>query len=216
MAGLLINVEGLKGAGKTTQALLLKQYLDEKGYKSIVISEPSRNHLHAILNIAVKYAQSVNFSDTTKLFLASADRLSCIEESIIPALNKGWVVICDNLIDIEYLGVGYNPIAAKFSHSLASITNDTVKPDLTFFLDVGMEDLKERGENHLFEKMVDNCNNDDIKIYHNQRQSIIDLSSESKKLIMIQNNKSISDIGQSIAKEFTSWIEETKWQQRID
>ncbi|MDR0617256.1 MAG: dTMP kinase [Endomicrobium sp.] len=131
-----ITIEGGEGAGKTTQSLLLKKYLEQKGYSVVLTREPGGTVLaESIRNIILD--PKSNLTSEAELFLYEAARAQHVQEFIIPSLKKGMVVICDRFTDAT---VAYQGYARKLNISLINKLNSAasfgIKPTITIYLDI--------------------------------------------------------------------------------
>lgn len=92
--GALIVIEGIDGAGTTTQTDLLVAWLTRIGIPSIATREPSdgpigvvaRKHLGRHLDLASPEAEALAFA---------ADRMDHVASEIVPALARGTTVVAD-------------------------------------------------------------------------------------------------------------------------
>ncbi len=142
--GYLITFEGCEGAGKTTQAGLLSEALAAKGKETIVLREPGGTAISEQIREVVLSTKNMGMADTTEVLLFQAARAQIYEEVIIPALNKGGVVLMDRSRDSS---VVYQGIVRGFGKPMIEQLNDlsthNVYPNVTFLLDlpaeVGME-----------------------------------------------------------------------------
>jgi dTMP kinase len=133
----IITLEGGEGVGKTTQASLLKDFLDKIGRRVISLREPGGSALsESIRTLFLK-----NQMDTmTELMLLLAARRDNIKTLIEPALNAGSVVIIDRFIDSTLVyqgiagGLGIEPV-----RDLMKATGTWLDPDITFLLDIDPE-----------------------------------------------------------------------------
>jgi dTMP kinase len=109
-----IVFEGLDGSGQSTQASLLAKYLEANGRKVLVTKEPTNNLIGGLIRGALTHEWSPS-NHVIQLLLA-ADRGHHLEREILPALSKGYTVICDRYLfsslafgsitdDSEYLKV---------------------------------------------------------------------------------------------------------------
>ena len=108
MEGIFITIEGPDGAGKSTQIELLKNYLEEKGYDSVVTREPGGTPIsESIRNIILDPVNKMMDPMTEALLFASS-RAQHVSELIRPALEEGKIVLCDRFMDssIAYQGYG--------------------------------------------------------------------------------------------------------------
>jgi dTMP kinase len=133
---LFITFEGGEGSGKTTHSLLLKKYLEEKGYEVLLTREPGGPVLsEAVRDILLN--PNLNIVPLSELFLFEAARAQHIKKFIFPALKTGKVVICDRFIDatVAYQGYG-RKLDLQLIDRLNSIASFGLTPILTIYLDV--------------------------------------------------------------------------------
>ena len=136
MAGIFITFDGSEGGGKSTQAQLLKEYLQNKGYKVKLFREPGGTKIsEAIRNILLNPANKI--TPLTELLLYLAARAQLVKEEIKPALEKGYAVICDRFIDstTAYQGWGRN-IDRELIQDMNKLVTESLIPHLTFLLHV--------------------------------------------------------------------------------
>ncbi|MDR1260061.1 MAG: dTMP kinase [Endomicrobium sp.] len=131
-----ITIEGGEGSGKTTQSLLLKEYIESKGYKTLLTREPGGTVLaEAIRNILLN--PTLKLVPLTELFLYEAARAQHIKEVIIPALKSGNVVLCDRFLDatVAYQGYGRG-LSLQLINKLNLEASFGLIPILTIYLDI--------------------------------------------------------------------------------
>ncbi|OGU64955.1 MAG: dTMP kinase [Ignavibacteria bacterium RBG_16_36_9] len=87
-SGKLIVFEGISGSGKDTQAVLLEKYLKSKTIPVKVVNHPT-SFLKKLWTI---WREEVD-DRVSELFLLLADRTRMVKDEILPALQKGMVVI---------------------------------------------------------------------------------------------------------------------------
>ncbi|MDD3886392.1 MAG: dTMP kinase [Victivallaceae bacterium] len=139
--GLLITFEGPEGAGKSTQAGLLADHLNQLGVKCSVTREPGGTPLAEQLRGIVKnYSGSEKLRPETELLLIEAARVQHVHEFILPRLAAGEVVICDRYTDstVAYQGRarGISEDAVKRLNAFAVAG---AVPRLTILLDMAPE-----------------------------------------------------------------------------
>ena len=142
--GLFITFEGGDGCGKTTQIKLLDEYLQNKGYRTLLTREPGSKGLGIKLReILLNYDGEV--SPTCESFLFLADRAQHVDCIIKPALKDGIIVLCDRHTDstVAYQGYGRG-LDLDQIHELNKIATSGLKPDLTIVLDVDVETSQKR------------------------------------------------------------------------
>lgn len=149
--GKFIVFEGLDGAGTTTQAELLIEYLKKQGCKVFVTSEPTNNIIGGLIRGQLKRHWKTSPGCLQLLF--AADRANHIEAEINPALRKGRVVICDRYV---LSSLAYGSLGVDLGW-LKAINSRFPKPDLTLFLDTEPKECikrlkRERCSLELFEE----------------------------------------------------------------
>lgn len=140
--GLFITFEGPEGSGKTTQMQLLKSALELKGIKCVATREPGGTPLAEKLREIVKHHQGAEpMTDEAELLLIAAGRAQHVRNLILPALNNGWVVLCDRFYDSTTAYQGYaRGIDLDFIGRLNHYASCGCIPDLTILLDIPPEE----------------------------------------------------------------------------
>jgi len=131
--GALIVIEGIDGAGKSTQAKALIRRLRSKGRPAVYFREPSRGKWGRELKRKAKQAGSLTPEQELDLFLK--DRRENVDKNLKPALAAGKVVVLDRYYfsTIAYQG------AKGLDRARIKRLNEAFapKPDLVFILDLG-------------------------------------------------------------------------------
>ena len=154
MEGKFIVLEGIDGCGKTTQINKLYNWLPRSGLINknstlIKTREPGGSLLgRDIRNMILKENQSDPPSNLTELLLYSADRAEHISKIILPALQNGDWIISDRFSGstLAYQGYG-REINIEIIKKLEDIVCQTIKPDITFFLELSPEESLYRRKN---------------------------------------------------------------------
>ncbi len=139
--GFFITIEGIEGAGKSTQMALLKEYLEKRGKKVLALREPGGTLVGEKLRaILLNTHEGETIDPLTELFLYEACRVALVRNVIKPALDAGKTVICDRFTDstIAYQGFGRG-IDIKAIETLNSLASAGVVPDITLLLDIAPE-----------------------------------------------------------------------------
>ena len=108
MKGTFITFEGGEGVGKTTQMKKAASLLEQEGRKVLATREPGGTPLsEEIREILLRPAGGAGLHAKTELFLYLAARAQHYHEKILPALEKGYVVLCDRFVDATVVYQGY-------------------------------------------------------------------------------------------------------------
>ncbi len=129
--GILIVIEGLDGAGKTTIAKWLVDLFNNAGYNALYTYEPTDS-------LFVKALKSYNDFRSAELdaLVYAADRLVHLRSKVLPALEEGTIVVMDRYYfsSVAYQGAQGAPIEWVFE-----LNKYARKPDLAIYIDVKPE-----------------------------------------------------------------------------
>jgi len=133
--GRLITVEGVEGAGKSTQATGLATWLRSLGLRVATTSEPDGSPLGPWVRGLL--AGPTPLDPLTECFLFATARAEHVRRVIRPALEVGAVVVCDRYADstVAYQGYGRG-VPLEVVHELNRLATDGLAPDLTLVLDL--------------------------------------------------------------------------------
>ncbi len=141
MAGKLIVLEGMDGAGTTTQSRLLVSHLESLGLSVVQSAEPTASALG--LECRRMLAMPIESEQNLLVSLAlcfAADRMQHVHGTIIPALKSKDFVILDRYVlsSLVYQGLHLPTSFVK------EINRYAVKPDITIVLDIDAKLAAER------------------------------------------------------------------------
>jgi dTMP kinase len=133
--GRLITVEGVEGAGKSTQVETLRASLVARGVSVLATAEPDGTPLGASLRRVLGEVDRV--TPLTEALLFAASRAEHVQRVIRPALAAGQVVLCDRYVDstVAYQGYGRG-ISLETIAQLNRVATEGCLPDLTLVLDL--------------------------------------------------------------------------------
>ncbi len=190
---MLIAIEGIDGAGKTTLAKKLKKWFENRGMKATIVKEPGESEWG-------KMVRERNFSAEEELELFLKDREVNVKEKILPEISKGNVVIMDRYY---YSNIAYQG-AKGLSIDEIKAKNERIapKPDIVLLLDCSpekcVERVKKRGKTSRFEKL------DYLK---KVRELFLKIASTDERVKIINAEKSEKEVFESaikIIEEFLS------------
>lgn len=137
MNGLFITFEGGDGAGKSTLMDGVYQTLISKGEKVLKTHAPGATAAGRIIRSLLLNQGDIPLNARAELFLFLADRAEHVEKIILPALNRGEIVLCDRYNDstIAYQGVGRDLGIGEVTR-LCQFATNSLEPNLTLYLDL--------------------------------------------------------------------------------
>jgi dTMP kinase len=158
--GRLIVLEGTDGSGRSTQASMLKEWLEVQGF-AVMDTGWTRSKLVGAAITEAKEGHSLH--RLTYCLMYATDLADRLEYQIIPALRSGFVVLADRYI---YTAIARG-IARGAEHQwLRDLFSFAVEPDLILYLRLGVHDLVPRvlaaGKMNYWESGLDMNFGDDL------------------------------------------------------
>jgi len=147
--GCFVALEGGEGAGKSTQARLLEEWLTAEGYDVLLTHEPGDTGVGQKLRGIVLDPATGDISHRTEALLYAADKAEHVDRVVAPALARGAVVVTDRYVDstLAYQGAGRDLDIREVERVARWATGD-LRPNLTVLLDLpprqGLERFEER------------------------------------------------------------------------
>lgn len=208
LKGILISLEGGEGGGKTTQAVLLKEKLQQAGREVIAVREPGGTVISEQIREVVLSSKNQGITDLTEVLLFQAARAQIYQEVVIPALKEGKVVIMDRTRDssVVYQGMVRGAGRTKIE-KLNDISTQKTVPHLTLLLDVSVETgLTRRADSGKMDRL-DMENKD----FHQQvRDAYLTLANEDQdsRWRIIDAEKDVDQVATALWKEVKNKIDE--------
>jgi dTMP kinase len=141
--GILIVFEGIDGSGKSTQAKILLERLQEEDFDAVYFREPSKGKWGRKIKKKALHPDSLSPEEELDLF--QKDRRENVEKNLKPALKEKKIVILDRYY---YSNIAYQG-AKGIDEKLIRRMNEefAVEPDLVFIFDIDPKKGLERIEN---------------------------------------------------------------------
>ncbi|MDP2167236.1 MAG: dTMP kinase [Thermodesulfovibrionales bacterium] len=190
--GVFISFEGIEGTGKTTQAGLLKEFLERKGYTVTLTKEPGGTVISDRIREILLSAEYKEMDPITELLLYFASRRQHIKELIQPALDKGRIVITDRFADSTVAYQGYaRGIDLNLINYLSRSVAGGLMPDLTILLDMDVEAGLRRNKGKKFDRLELEA----VEFHKRVREGYRILAGEEPERIrLIDSSKGISAV----------------------
>ncbi|MEN9249101.1 MAG: dTMP kinase [Gloeomargarita sp. GXS_bins_116] len=147
MPGWFISLEGIEGAGKSTQMQRLAAWFRGQGRRVLTTAEPGGTPLGQSLRPLLLHRR---LPSRVELLLYAADRAAHVTDVLQPALEQYDIVLCDRYVDstVAYQGYGRG-LDLQLIDQVNAIATGGLLPDLTLWLDVpvtvGLQRARGRG-----------------------------------------------------------------------
>ena len=158
---LFIALEGIDGSGTSTHSHLLKGFLESKGFKVHLTTEPTKSDIGKLVR---KYLKDKNIAPATDALLFATDRILHYHNEIKKKLEEDYIVISDRYLEssIVYQSSQSDEISVEW---VIEINKFVAQPDITIILDIEPKTALARKEEKEedFEKFEDNSFLDKVR-----------------------------------------------------
>lgn len=136
-SGRFITLEGIEGAGKSTVARIVAEWLSARAIPVRLTREPGGTPLAERVRQVVLERGNEQLSPVTETLLMFSARGIHLENLIRPALARGEWVVCDRFTDATraYQGNGRG-VDGALIETLAKVVHSGLQPDRTLLLDL--------------------------------------------------------------------------------
>jgi len=195
--GQFISIEGLEGAGKSTQRDILANWVSTNFGSPLVTREPGGTIIAEQIRDLLLSHHKEPVDEWTELLLMFASRRQHLSVKILPALASGQWVVSDRFTDASYAYQGGGRrIGWERIVDLELLVLEGVKPDLTLWLDcpasVGLARARNRGE-------LDRIETEDVAFFERCRQAYSRrLAEDSQRVVRIDASASVEVVSASI------------------
>lgn len=199
-AGRFITLEGGEGAGKSTQVVRLKEWLEERGHESVATREPGGAPGAEMVRKLLVEGPAERWDGITEALLHFAARRDHLRSTVWPALKRGAWVISDRFADstMAYQGYGHGADRTMLG-ALYDMAVGDFCPDLTLILDLPVETglaraAARRGSETRYESLP-------VAFHERVRAGFLDIAAaDPKRCVVIDASKDIETIATAIAE----------------
>lgn len=184
--GVFICLEGLDGCGKTTQAKLLARRL-RRSCDAIYTAEPSSGKIGRFIKKHCLHGDK-RISGVVEALLFAADRFEHVENTLLPALKRGRIVVSDRYV---YSSLAYQGATGLELEWIERINEHAVRPDLAIFIDVEPETVVQRLKPR--KSVMEN-----LETQRKVREVYVKFV-EKGELVRVDGNKSKSEVAADLA-----------------
>ena len=144
MKGLFITLEGGDGAGKSTQIRNIERFFRRKGLVVVHTREPGGTPISEKLRNILLDNENSEMDPVTEMMIYAASRAQNVREKILPAIERGDIVICDRFVDSSVAYQAYGRQLGDMVEEVNRHATGGLVPDITFWMDIDPEAGKAR------------------------------------------------------------------------
>ena len=210
MTGKLITIEGIEGAGKSTNLKVIENTLREASIAFITTREPGGTLIAENIRKLLLEKGSEIIHEKAEVLLMIASRKQHLSQVIEPALKKNIWVVCDRFTDASYAYQGYGRgLDLSIISSLKEIVHPQINPDLTIVLDVpvkiAMDRVRKRGKLDRFEQ-------ENLNFFNKIRNGYKEIVKNNRnRCIPIDASKSIEVVEEAIRVSVMEFIKKQNY-----
>jgi dTMP kinase len=140
LRGKFIVFDGGEGCGKSTQARLLRERLERENIPVQLVHDPGATRIGEMVRAILLNPDNTDMGMRCEMLLYMASRAQMMVEKILPALQRGEVVISDRFVSstLAYQ-LGGDGLSAKEIRDVAEVAIKGRWPDLTLIFDLPVE-----------------------------------------------------------------------------
>jgi dTMP kinase len=185
--GFFVTFEGGEGTGKSTQMMLLNDWLRTLGHETVVTREPGGTQLAEAVR-ALLLDPELEPDGLSEIFLLEAARRDHVEKNIRPAVESGAIVLCDRFTDSSLVyqglvrGLGWDEVA-----SLNRLATGGLDPDLTLVFDMDPEAALARAKSRNSRELSRESRLDDepAEFHRRVREGFLELASREPDRVQV-------------------------------
>lgn len=203
MKGIFITFEGPDGSGKSTQIVLLSNYLREKGFNVLNTREPGGTDISEQIRKIILNPENGDMNDMAEALLYAAARAQHVAQLIKPALEDGYIVISDRFMDSSIAYQGYARALGDSVRVINEYAVQGITPDLTFFLDLSAEEgIARVAKRH----NMDRLEQEDISFHQAVYEGYLKLADIYKdRYVRIDASGSVEEVSEKVIKVFEEY-----------
>lgn len=202
-SGVFITLEGIEGAGKSTQQELLCEWFTRRGHQCVATREPGGTSVGDALRNILLNPENVELTPIAEALLYAAARTQLVREIIRPALGEGKVVLCDRFVDsslayqVHGRGLPFDKV-----WQINQWATGGLEPDLTIFFDLPVREGLERATRRYADRMEQEA----PEFHERVRAGYLELASRfAHRVKIIDAAQSKEAVHDQIAAVVESW-----------
>ncbi len=204
--GIFISIEGLDGAGKSTQIKLMEDFFRSRNREVFLTREPGGTKIGEKIRQIILDKANHEMAATTEALLYAASRGQHVKEIILPALKEGKVVVSDRFVDssIAYQGGG-RCLGEESIKMINDFATNGLEPDLTIFFNIDPTISLKR----IKEDEIDRLEDEKIDFHKTVYRTYLNLArANPKRIKIVKADEDVATISQEIEKILLGFAQE--------
>ena len=194
--GIFITFEGMDGCGKTTQMHRLAARLRAGGRPVLETAEPGGTPIGMKIRRILLDSANQELCPTAELLLYFACRAQNVDELILPALERGEIVLSDRFTDstLVYQGCGRG-LGAETVLALDRIACRGLVPDLTVLVDIDLETslARARARNDAVKHCETRMDEQSVEFHRQVREAYLALAQAERQRFRVVDGRGAMD-----------------------
>lgn len=209
--GIFITIEGPEGAGKTTIIEMLLEKLESEGYPIMKTREPGGIEISEQIRSVILNKNNTAMDGRTEALLYAAARRQHLVEKVLPAIEQGFIVLCDRFIDSSLAYQGFaRGIGMDEVYSINTFAIDNRMPDATLYFDIDPEIGMKRINEHKGRE-VNRLDLENLEFHRKVREGYQLLSRKySNRIIEIDASQPLQKVYEIAESKIMSIIQDLK------
>jgi dTMP kinase len=192
--GRFIVLEGIDASGTTTQCRALAAALEQRGHRTLRTFEPSNGDIGLQIRSWLG-ATAKGPGPQALALLFAADRLEHLRKEIIPALEEGYVVVCDRYL---WSSFAYQGLDCDLNW-VRSLNSRALRPDLALWLEIPVEIALQRCAARLAKGEAKAERFDGAPLQHRLHQAYASFSADpAEALSSVDATLTVEDVTRSL------------------
>lgn len=206
--GVFITVEGPEGAGKTTVLTKVAEQLEKEGYSIVLTREPGGIPIAEQIRQVILNRDNTEMDSRTEALLYAAARRQHLVEKVVPALNKGCIVLCDRFVDSSLAYQGYaRGLGIEEVREINRFATQDTMPELTLFFMIEPEIGLKRIQKHN-EREVNRLDLEELNFHHKVYEGYqLLIEREPERIKMINADQSFEKVYQETLHQIRTYID---------
>ncbi|WP_246945984.1 dTMP kinase [Bacillus pinisoli] len=209
MKGLFISAEGPEGAGKTTIIQMLVEHLRQENQKVVYTREPGGIKIAEEIRSIILNPENTEMDGRTEALLYAAARRQHLVEKVLPAIEEGYIVLCDRFLDSSLAYQGFaRGLGVQEVLSINQFAIDSLMPTKTIYFDIEPEEGFKRIQQNK-DREINRLDLEELEFHHKVRDGYqLVMAKEPERFLKINAAQPIEDVFSDTLRQVQSIIDE--------